>query len=65
MATLNANSFSLDDFVNIEATYHNLKSTLYINRDTASPELPASRENICLDLPRFTNNQNFSFIFFI
>jgi len=41
MVTLNADSFSHD--VNIGATFHTLKSTLYRHRATASPKLPTCR----------------------
>ncbi len=51
---LTLNSFSLEDIVNIGATFHTLKSTLYRHRATAKRKLPTCRENICLDFPRKT-----------
>ncbi len=54
MLTLNADSFSLEDIVNIGATFQTMKSTLYRHRATARSKLPKCRGNICLDSPRTT-----------
>ena len=49
---MNADSFSLEDIVNIGDTFHTMKSSLYRHRAKARPKLPTCRENICLDFPR-------------
>ncbi len=52
MLTINADSFSLEDIVNIGDTLHTMKSSLYRHRAKARPKLPSCREKLCLDFPR-------------
>jgi hypothetical protein len=68
MLTLNADSFSLEDTVNIGATFYIMKSTLYRHRATSRPKLPTCRQNIYLDFPRtitLETNKTFLVIAFV